>query len=320
MKNIDGVSEKLARKLVLDELFDLTLYKNLLKFADEDEVRILEKLIPVESGHFAFWKDFFGIEEEKLNFLRGVKFYVFLAICRVFGRPGIHLMLEALEINGIKKYLDVWKQYKDKEMGGAVRKILEDEFKHEDEIVSEYERRKIHPERIRDIFLGFNDGLVEILGAVSGFFAAFHDQTSVLIAGLTVGVAGSISMAASVFASSSSATEVENREKEKLLFLGQSDGNGESPKQITSAVVVGISYFIGAMVPILPVFFGAKNILLSVAVSAFIIILVSYIVAFLSGMRPARRIMSNLFIITLAVSATYLLGTLAKSFFGISVS
>ena len=228
-------------------------------------------------------------------------------------------MLEALEINGIKKYLDVWKQYEDKEMGSAVRKILEDEFKHEDEIVSEYERRKIHPERIRDIFLGFNDGLVEILGAVSGFFAAFHDQTSVLIAGLTVGVAGSISMAASVFASSSSATEVENREKEKMLFLGQSDGNGESPKPITSAVVVGISYFIGAMMPILPVFFGAKNILLSVTVSAFIIILVSYIVAFLSGMRPARRIMSNLFIIALAVSATYLLGTLAKSFFGISV-
>ena len=319
MNNIEGVDEKLARKLVLDELFDLMLYKNLLKFADEDEIRILEKLIPVESGHFAFWKDFFGIEEEELNFLRVVKLYVFLAICRVFGRPGIHLMLEALEINGIKKYLDVWKQYEDKEMGSAVRKILEDEFKHEDEIVSEYERRKIHPERIRDIFLGFNDGLVEILGAVSGFFAAFHDQTSVLIAGLTVGVAGSISMAASVFASSSSATEVENREKEKLLFLGQSDGNGESPKQITSAVVVGISYFIGAMMPILPVFFGAKNILLSVTVSAFIIILVSYIVAFLSGMRPARRIMSNLFIIALAVSATYLLGTLAKSFFGISV-
>jgi len=319
MNNIEGVDEKLARKLVLDELFDLMLYKNLLKFADEDEIRILEKLIPVESGHFAFWKDFFGIEEEELNFLRVVKLYVFLAICRVFGRPGIHLMLEALEINGIKKYLDVWKQYEDKEMGSAVRKILEDEFKHEDEIVSEYERRKIHPERIRDIFLGFNDGLVEILGAVSGFFAAFHDQTSVLIAGLTVGVAGSISMAASVFASSSSATEVENREKEKMLFLGQSDGNGESPKQITSAVVVGISYFIGAMMPILPVFFGAKNILLSVTVSAFIIILVSYIVAFLSGMRPARRIMSNLFIIALAVSATYLLGTLAKSFFGISV-
>ncbi|KKT40111.1 hypothetical protein A2W54_00360 [Candidatus Giovannonibacteria bacterium RIFCSPHIGHO2_02_43_13] len=319
MNNIEGVDEKLARKLVLDELFDLMLYKNLLKFADEDEIRILEKLIPVESGHFAFWKDFFGIEEEELNFLRVVKLYVFLAICRVFGRPGIHLMLEALEINGIKKYLDVWKQYEDKEMGSAVRKILEDEFKHEDEIVSEYERRKIHPERIRDIFLGFNDGLVEILGAVSGFFAAFHDQTSVLIAGLTVGVAGSISMAASVFASSSSATEVENREKEKMLFLGQSDGNGESPKPITSAVVVGISYFIGAMMPILPVFFGAKNILLSVTVSAFIIILVSYIVAFLSGMRPARRIMSNLFIIALAVSATYLLGTLAKSFFGISV-
>ncbi|KKU58867.1 MAG: Ferritin, CCC1 [Parcubacteria group bacterium GW2011_GWA2_47_12] len=319
MKYIEGADEKLAKKLVLDELFDLTLYKALLKFANADEIRILEKLIPVESGHFTFWKKFFGIEIESLNFFRKIKLYIFLAICRIFGRPGIHLMLEALEINGIKKYLDIWKQYKDKEMRGAIRKILEDEFRHEDEIVSEYERRKIHPERIRDIFLGFNDGLVEILGAVSGFFAAFHDQTSVLIAGLTVGVAGSISMAASVFASSSSATEVENREEEKLRFLGQSDGDDESPKPITSSIIVGISYFIGAMVPILPVFFGAKNILLSSAVSAVIIILVSYIVAFLSGMQPLRRIMSNLFIIALAVSVTYLIGTIAKSFFGISV-
>lgn len=319
MKNIDGVSEKLARKLVLDELFDLTLYNKLLKFANVDETRILQKLIPVESGHLAFWKKFFGIEAENLNFTRKIKLFIFLSICRIFGRPGIHLMLEALEINGIKKYLDVWKEYKDKEMGKAVHSILEDEFKHEDEIVSEYERRKIHPERIRDIFLGFNDGLVEILGAVSGFFAAFHDQTSVLIAGLTVGVAGSISMAASVFASSSSATEVEHREDEKLQFLGQKDGEGESPKPITSAVIVGISYFIGAMVPILPVFFGAKNILMSSAVSAIIIILVSYIVAFLSGMRPLRRILMNLFIITLAVSVTYTLATFAKDFFGISI-
>lgn len=319
MKNIESVGEKLAKKLVFDELFDLTFYEKLLKFANADEKRILDKLIPVESGHFAFWKGFFGIEADELDFLRKIKLHVFVLICRISGRPGIHLMLEALEINGIKKYLDIWKQYRGKEMGSVVRKILEDEFKHEDEIVSEYERRKIHPERIRDIFLGFNDGLVEILGAVSGFFAAFHDQTSVLIAGLTVGVAGSISMAASVYASSSSASEVEKREEEKLEFLGQKDGDGESPKPIASAVIVGISYFVGAMVPILPVFFGASNILLSVAASAVIIILVSYIVAFLSGMQPVKRIVSNLFIIALAVSVTYLLGTIAKSFFGISI-
>src|SRR3989344_2445244 len=320
MNNIEGVDEKLARKLVLDELFDLMLYKNLLKFADEDEIRILEKLIPVESGHFAFWKDFFGIEEEELNFLRVVKLYVFLAICRVFGRPGIHLMLEALEINGIKKYLDVWKQYEDKEMGSAVRKILEDEFKHEDEIVSEYERRKVHPERIRDIFLGFNDGLVEILGAVAGFFAAFGSATSVLAAGLTVAVAGSISMAAGLFAALSSESEVGEIEKGKKEFLGEREA-GEMPERspMSSAVVVGISYFIGAMVPVLPVFFGATTALASVTAGVAVAVVVSYIIAILSGMRVAKRIVTNIIVIAVAVTVTYVIGIGAREILGLDL-
>jgi VIT1/CCC1 family predicted Fe2+/Mn2+ transporter len=44
-----------------------------------------------------------------------------------------------------------------------------------------------------------NDGLVEILGAVSGFFGAFGDAVTVLIAALTIAVAGSLSMAAGAY-------------------------------------------------------------------------------------------------------------------------
>lgn len=48
------------------------------------------------------------------------------------------------------------------------------------------QERRISPERVRDVFLGLNDRLVEILGAVSGFFAAFGNAATVLVAGLTV--------------------------------------------------------------------------------------------------------------------------------------
>jgi VIT1/CCC1 family predicted Fe2+/Mn2+ transporter len=44
-----------------------------------------------------------------------------------------------------------------------------DEFKHEDVLVTALTERKINAEKIRNIFLGLNEGLVEILGAVSGF-------------------------------------------------------------------------------------------------------------------------------------------------------
>ncbi|MES4785837.1 MAG: hypothetical protein C4294_08470, partial [Nitrospiraceae bacterium] len=77
------------------------------------------------------------------------------------------------------------KSYKDEPLGTAVKGILLDEFKHEDAIVTQMAERKINPEKIRNIFLGLNDGLVEILGAVSGFFGAFGNAIMVLIAGST---------------------------------------------------------------------------------------------------------------------------------------
>ena len=307
------IDPKLAQALVLDELFDLTLYKRLADFAGPEEKEILNKLIPIETKHLAAWQGLFKITYAKLNFSRRIKLVVLVLIARLSGRAGIHMILQAIEIHGIKKYLKTWELYKNHEIGSTIKNILQDEFKHEDEIVSASKRTKIYPERVRDIFLGFNDGMVEILGAVSGFFAAFSNNASVLIAALTVAVAGSISMAASSFAAQNSLYEVENTENGKKKFLGEKTEDLKTTSQLASAVLVGISYFIGAMIPVTPVIFGAKNALLSIIVAAIIIIFVSYVVAFLSGMDAKKRIATNLVIIALAVSITYAIASLAES-------
>src|SRR3972149_2688367 len=313
------IDAKLGKTLVLDELFDLTLYKRMLAFAGTGEKEILNKLIPIETKHLAAWQNFFKISSARLGFGREIKLFVLLSLARLSGSAGIHLILQAIEIHGIKKYLSVWEIYKNDPLGKEIKNILEDEFKHEDEIVSSAKRTKIYPERVRDIFLGFNDGLVEILGAVSGFFAAFENNISVLIAALTVAVAGSISMAASAFASQSSQKEVEDTETGKKIFLGEKilEVRGASP--LRSATIVSIFYFFGSLVPILPVIFGATSPLYSVIVAGIIIIAVSYIVAFLSGMDALKRIETNLIIIALAVGITYGLGSFVQSFFGIAI-
>ena len=114
-------------------------------------------------------------------------------------RPELELPLEApieealvatygpIEVYGIRKYMTLWKRNKDNPMGKAVHGILKDEFEHEDVIVGRLrlKERIINPDRIRNIFLGVNDGMVEILGAVAGFFASFGQNTLVLVAGLT---------------------------------------------------------------------------------------------------------------------------------------
>jgi len=58
---------KLARTLVLDELFDLSLYEMLRNSTRGDLRRMLEELIPIETKHFAFWQEFFGTQIETLD-------------------------------------------------------------------------------------------------------------------------------------------------------------------------------------------------------------------------------------------------------------
>lgn len=311
---------KLARTLILDERFDLSLYKALREITDRDSQKVLDELILVETEHLAFWQRFFDTKLTALDFGRRFKLRFMILVCRLFGTTAIHLALEAIEVYGVRKYLSLWKAYKDQPLGEALQGILVDEFKHEDVLVTQLTERKINPEKIRHIFLGLNDGLVEILGAVSGFFGAFGDAVTVLIAASTTAVAGSLSMAAGVYVALNSEKEVKATQFDKKQFLGEETGSSQMEEQpFSSAVVVGCSYFAGAMVPVLPVLLGATNALFSLVAAGSMVILVSTLLAFLSGMDIKRRILLNLIIITVAVGVTYAIGIVAKNLWGVSV-
>lgn len=311
---------KLARTLILDELFDLSLYKALREVTDADSQKTLAELIQVETHHLAFWQNFFDTRLDSLDLGRRIKLWFFILMCRLFGSTAVHLVLEAIEVYGVRKYLSLWRSYKGEPLSEALKGILLDEFKHEDVLVTKLTERKINPEKIRNIFLGLNDGLVEILGAVSGFFGAFGDAATVLIAASTTAVAGSISMGAGAFAALNSEKEVKTTTFDKKAFLGESTESATMEEQpLSSALFVGVAYFVGAMVPVLPVLLGAQTAFASVIAAGATSILVSLVLAFLSGMRIRRRIAMNLVIIVAAVSITYAIGIMAKNLWGVSV-
>lgn len=311
---------KLAKTLILDELFDLSLYKALRGITKPDTQKVLDELVIVEAQHLAFWQKFFDSKLTTLDLGRRLKLQLFVLICRVFGSTAVHLALEAIEVYGVRKYLSLWKSYKGQPLGHALEGILLDEFKHEDVLVTQLTERKINPEKIRNIFLGLNDGLVEILGAVSGFFGAFGDAVTVLIAASTTAAAGSLSMAAGAYAALNSEKEIKATEFDKKQFLGEETGSSEMEEQpLASALFVGGAYIVGAMVPVLPVLFGAKDALASLITAGSMIVLVSTLLAFLSGMDIKRRILMNLVIITVAVGVTYAIGTAARAIWGVSV-
>ena len=92
---------------------------------------------------------------------------------------------------------------------------------------------------------------------------------------------------------------------------------GEGP--MASALVVGLGYFAGALVPVLPVLFGAQGMLPTVLTAGTTIIAVSAVVAFLSGMDVHRRILMNVLVTGIAVAVTYAIGLLAKAVWGIAL-
>jgi VIT1/CCC1 family predicted Fe2+/Mn2+ transporter len=311
----------LARTLVLDELFDLSLYRELRRLSpDADAQQTLDELIAVEVQHLAFWQKFFSLKLDRLDLGRRIKLQIMILACRLFGTTAVHLVLEAIEVHGVRKYLSIWREYQGQSLGEALRGILMDEFKHEDVLVTKLTERKINAEKIRNIFLGLNDGLVEILGAVSGFFGAFGSATMVLIAASTTAVAGALSMAAGAFLALNSEKEVKTTEIAKKVFLGEeSEVSPMEESPLGSAIVVGAAYITGALVPVLPVLIGANDAFFSVVTAGLMVIVVSTILSFLSGMDIQRRIVLNLAIITVAVSVSYGIGVLAKNVWGIGI-
>lgn len=311
---------KVARSLILDELFDLLLYTALRDVTRGDVQKTLDELIQVETRHLAFWQKFFERRYPNLDLGRRLKLRTIILACRLFGDTAVHLSLEAIEVYGVRKYLTLWRSYQGQPLAAALESVLVDEFQHEDMLVTALTERKINAEKIRNIFLGLNDGLVEILGAVSGFFGAFGDAVTVLIAASTTAVAGSLSMGAGAYLALHSEQEIKSTERDKKRFLGEgAEGSAMEEQPLTSAVFVGMAYLIGALVPVLPVLLGARSAVTSAIAAGTVIILVSTLLAFLSGMEISRRILRNLVIIAAAVGITYGIGTLARSFWGIAV-
>ena len=67
MKPASPHDPQLAKTLVLDELFDLSLYKALRQVTQPDVHHTLDELVAVEAAHLAFWKQFFGLTLDELN-------------------------------------------------------------------------------------------------------------------------------------------------------------------------------------------------------------------------------------------------------------
>ena len=158
-----------------------------------------------------------------------------------------------------------------------------------------------------------------MLGSVSGFYASFGDPVYVLVASLTVAVAGSISMAAGVLASSRSQLEVQRVENAKRTFFDPESELMPETRPLSAAMAVRASYLLGALFPILPVLLGAVSPLWSMLVSGIMVALVTMLLSFLVRHERQGSGVAERLLVAVAVAITYGLGTLVKQIWQITV-
>ncbi|ASJ09169.1 rubrerythrin family protein [Thermococcus siculi] len=220
-----GEMLKLAREFYRDEYADSVLYAQLAKM--EKDERIKEeflRLSNIESKHARFWYGFLknhGGEIPRPK-VRGLSVFSIKLLRRLLGPGAVASILEMGENSAIGKYFRYLTTYADRftpQEFEDIKGVILDELEHEKFF---YESKKrFHVENIRDFVLGMNDGLVEILGAVTGLSAVYPDNPQLVgISGLIVGVAGALSMAIGAFISVRSQRQVNEsiRERMEVLF------------------------------------------------------------------------------------------------------
>ncbi len=170
--------------------------------------KILLEIGKDELKHHNFWQ---SITKQKVKPKR-IKIIYYTFISKIFGLAfGLKLM-ESGEENAQEFYEKLIPKYP------QVKEIVKEEEKHEKSLVRILEDEKLN--YAGSIVLGLNDALVELTGTLTGLSMAFQSTLSIGISGLIMGIAASLSMAASGFLSSQENNSKELSAKKSAIYTG----------------------------------------------------------------------------------------------------
>ncbi|WP_422398123.1 VIT1/CCC1 transporter family protein [Sulfolobus tengchongensis] len=337
-----------------EELFDHEVYSRLAQIEKDEKLRkTLIKLAEMEGKHAEFWKTVAekrGLRtKRKLPILDKIRLYFYLTLRRVLGLDMTIKVLESGEEDDVEKYRKLSeKEDFTEEERKELKNIMVDEMVHE-KVLGNVEAKSIG-----DFVYGISDGLVEVLAAVSGLSGAISSPLFVALGGLIVGASGTLSMAIGAYLSTKSEKDVKVQERRKLELEKSIDQNAvqlrlvnfftelgvnvnlakrvstslvnvaedilypevrENP--IRSALITGLSYITGAIIPIIPYLIGLSGVvglISSYIVAGISTLIVGSIIGILSGISPIKKGAQMTTLALLAALATHGLGYLASTF------
>lgn len=277
-------------KIQKNEITEHVIYKNLaLEIKDENNKKILQGISEDELSHYNFWKGFTDKEVPVSRFK--IIFYSFLA--KAFG---LSFGLKLME-GGEEAAQEVYDKLKN--IGPEVEKVMQDEERHEREVLN-----LIDEERLKytgSIILGLNDALVELTGALSGFTLALQKPKLIAIVGLITGIAASLSMAGSE-------------------YLSTKEEGVRNP--VKACVYTGIAYILTVLLLVFPFFifhnpFWALS--LTVSFVALVIFIFTFYVAVAKGINFKTRFSEMLGIALGVTILNFFIGLLVRKYLNVDI-
>lgn len=167
-------------------------------------------------------------------------------------------------------------------------------------------KREVYRERgsavIRDVILGGQDGLVNVLGIVLAVAEATQSRYIILISGFAATFAESISMAAVAYTSGKAGMEYYRKKRNRIAE--------EFEHPIRDAFVVGFAAIIGSLIPLIAFIF------LPVSTAVWTTLGISTLILFVSGAIKARYTATDPFKSGLEMAIVGMTAALAGYFIG----
>ena len=276
-----------------NEITEYRIYSRLSELTkDEHNAKILKRIARQELKHYNFWKSITKKEIEPDKFR--ISLYIFLA--RFIDLSFALRYMEKGEDRAKKFYAVMKHKYP------QVKKIQKEEEEHEYKLIGVLNDEKLTYSG--SIVLGLNDALVELTGTLAGLTFALGNTTIVGITGLIMGVAASLSMAASEY--------LANKEEE----------NKREKSSIKSALYTWVAYIISVVLLVSP-YFIFDNIINAFAVMVTMTILIIFTYTFYISVAKGlnfKKKFSQMALISLSVALiSFIIGRLVSIYFGIQV-
>ncbi len=274
-----------------NEITEHEIYNRLSKKTSGKNADVLRKIASDELRHYTILKKYTS-EDVRPNSFK-VMWYTILA--SIFG---LTFTLKAME-GGEKIAQDSYEKVKDDIPD--IAEIIEDEERHEMELINMIEEERIG--YISSMVLGLNDAIVELTGTLAGLTFALRNSKIVGLAGAITGISAALSMAVSEYLSQKSEGE-----------------DGKNP--LKASLYTGIAYMIVVVMLVLPYFLLSNPFLaLGTAVIGVVIViaLFTYFVAVVKEVSYRGYFLEMLSLSMGVMLISFGVGLLARKFLGVDV-